>query len=195
MGLTRWEAIRRSILQLPEVNSFPNIINSLKMIDDYLSDQPEELKLKDGVRYLATDFLVPAKTRLKVYMRYPVNSFDGIWDFYTLGGRIKGLEEDKEKFRDLMEMMSDGTGNDIATDQVQMVNGTSASLAKPREKTTTIYFSLSAENPGPAPKIGFFPGNTAKNDQIIAKGIDEWWDKYGWYDGGKTLEKRLGDVL
>ena len=125
-------------------------------------------------------------------MRYPGRSFDRIWDFYTLGGRIPGLEEDKEKFRDLMSLMNDS--NDAAEAQEQ-THADESSLANVRVKTNTIYFSISAENPGPAPKIGFFPANTAGSDEVIAKGLDAWLSKYGWYDGGKTLEERLDNVL
>ncbi len=144
------------------------------------------------MRYLATDFLAPEKTRLKIYMRCPGPSFERIWDFYTLGGRIPGLEEDKDNFRDLMNLMSDAKDAAEAQEQTQ-TDG--SSLAKVRVKTITIYFFLSAENPGPAPKIGFFPANTAKDDEVIARGLDAWLSKYGWYDGGKTLEQRLSNVL
>ena len=144
------------------------------------------------MRYLATDFLIPGKTRLKIYMRYPERSFDRIWDFYTLGGRISGLEKDEEKFRDLMNLMSD---NNDAAEAQEPTHADGSSLAKVRVKTNTIYFSLPAENPGPAPKIGFFPANTAKNDEVIAKGLDAWLSKYGWYDGGEMLEERLDNAL
>ncbi|KAL8792765.1 MAG: hypothetical protein Q9195_004652 [Heterodermia aff. obscurata] len=185
--ITRWDAVRSAIRQLPQIESYPNILASLKMIEDYLSTKPKDFQ--HGVRYLATDFLVPGKTRLKIYMRIPGPSFEDTWDFYTLSGRIRGLEEDKEKFRDLIDFMK-GTENATET-QVQ----TQPSLTKARVKTTTIYFSLSAENPGPAPKIGFFPANSAKNDEVIARGLDMWLSKYGWYDGGKTLLERLDNVL
>ena len=165
-----------------------NLLRPLKT--DYLTNKPKEFE--NGVRYLATDFLAPEKTRLKIYMRYPGRSFEDIWDFCTLGGRIPGLEEDKEKFGDLMNLMS-GRVEANGTHEQTQTDG--SSLAKVRVKTTTIYFSLSGDNPGPAPKIGFFPANGAKDDEVIARGLDTWLSKYGWYDGGKTLEERLNNVL
>lgn len=57
-------------------------------------------------------------------MRYPGRSFEHVWDFYTLCGRLPGLEEDKEKFRDLMNLMS-GTSDTAETqEQTQTVNAT-----------------------------------------------------------------------
>lgn len=91
-----------------------------------------------------------------------------------------------------MNLMSDANDAAEAQEQTQTEG---SSLAKVRVKMTTIYFSLSAENPGPAPKIGFFPATTAKNDEVIALGLDAWLNKYGWYDGCKTLEQRLSNVL
>ena len=188
--ITRWDAVRSAIRQLPQIEAYPNILASLKTIEDYLSTKSKDFE--HGVRYLATDFLAPGKTRLKIYMRIPGQSFEDIWDFYTLGGRILGLEEDKEKFQDFMNLMKD---TDNTTEKEAKVRPDGSSLEKARVKTTTIYFSLSAENPGPAPKIGFFPPNSAKNDQVIARGLDTWLSKYGWYDGGETLEERLENVL
>lgn len=192
-GVSRWDAVPGAIRQLPRINKFPNIIRSLETIEVYLAGKPK--KYQDGFRYLATDFLAPEKTRLEICMRYPKRDFDGVWEFYTLGGRIKGLEEDKEKYRDLMNFMSDDNNAAEGTTQVPASTANGSALGKPRVKTTTIYFSLSADNPGPAPKIGFLPANSASNDQIIAKGLDQWLSKYGWYDGGKTLEERLDNSL
>ena len=188
--ITRWDAVRSAIRQLPQIESYPNILASLKVIEDYISTKSKDFE--HGVRYLATDFLAPGKTRLKMYMRIPGGSFEDIWDFYTLGGRIAGLEEDKEKFRELMDFMKD---TDNATESQTKIQSDGLLLGKARVKTTTIYFSLSAENPGPAPKIGFFPANSAKNDEVIARGLDMWLSKHGWYDGGKTLLERLDNVL
>lgn len=189
-GITRWDAVRKGIRQLPHIKSFPNILQSLETIEDYLSTKPKELE--NGVRYLATDFVAPEKTRLKIYMRCLGQSFEGVWDFYTLGGRIPGLEEDKEKLRDLMNLM---IGEVEANGIHERTQTDGSSITKVRRKTTTIYFSLSGDNPGPAPKIGFFPRNDARDDEVIARGLDTWLSKYGWYDGGKTLEDRLNNVL
>jgi DMATS type aromatic prenyltransferase len=187
--ITRWQAVRSAIHQLPDVNSYPNILRSLAVIESYLSTKPAELE--NGPRYLATDFIEPGKARLKIYMRYPGHSFEEIWNYYTLGGRIPGLEEDKEKFRDLMNFVS-GTDYDATSGKQGQVNG-AYTLAD--VKKTAIYFSLSADNPVPAPKICIYPANFAPNDEVIAKGLDKWLVKCGWYDGGKTMEERVKSVL
>ena len=57
--ITRWDAVRMGIRRLPQINSFPNILRSLETMEDFLSTQPDECK--NGVRYLATDFLAPRR--------------------------------------------------------------------------------------------------------------------------------------
>lgn len=189
-GITRWQAVRLAIRQLPDINSHPNILRSLGLIEDYLSDKPKDWE--NGTRYLATDFVVPGKARLKVYMRHPGQSFDDIWDYYTLGGRIPGLDDDKEKFRDLMNFVS-GFSYD---DETRKQNRTDQPLyTTVHRKLTAIYFSLSAGNPCPAPKLCLYPANFAPTDEVIARGLDAWLRKYEWYDGGKSMEERVKGVL
>lgn len=189
-GITRWQAVRTAIRELPGIGSFPNILKSLGMLEDYLSSKP--LEFEHGPRFLATDFVAPGKARLKIYMRHPGESLDEIWDYYTLGGRIKGLEEDREKFKDLLELTSGGeydakTGKQTSKDQRHYT-----SVGR---KMTAIYFSLSANNSSPAPKICIYPANFARNDEAIAKGLDAWFRKHEWYAGGKTMEEKVKSVL
>jgi hypothetical protein len=74
------------------------------LIQEYLDTKLKEYE--NGPRYLATDFVTTEEARLKIYMRHPAESFDDIWDYYTLGGRIPGLDEDKGRFRELMAFTS-----------------------------------------------------------------------------------------
>jgi hypothetical protein len=89
---------------LCSIESHPNILRSLDLIQEYLDTKPNEYE--NGPRYLATDFVTTEKARLNIYMRYPAGSFDDIWDYYTLGGRIPGPDEDNDRFRELMAFTS-----------------------------------------------------------------------------------------
>jgi DMATS type aromatic prenyltransferase len=190
-GITRWQAVAQGIQQLPEINSFPNILKSLAVIDDYLADKP--IEWQSGVRYLATDLVKPGKARMKMYMRCWGDSFDEIWDYYTLGGRIPELNEDKEKFRDLVDLLS-GSGYETTAGN-QEATMTQTRFTSATKKLTAIYFSLSAENPTPAPKLCLYPSNFAPSDEVIAKGLDAWLNKYEWHEGGKSMEERVKNVL
>ncbi|KAI4090940.1 MAG: hypothetical protein LQ344_004468 [Seirophora lacunosa] len=189
-GITRWQAARLAIRQLPGIDTYPNILRSLEKIEEYLSTKPKDWE--EGVRYLATDFLAPGKARLKLYMRYAGDSFDDIWDYYTLGGRITGLEDDKEKFRDLITQTC---GGNHMTDRWAQEPRDQRSVAPVARKATAIYMSLSADNACPTPKICIYPANYAKNDEMIARGLDSWLRKQQWDDSEGTLEKQVKRVL
>lgn len=184
-GITRWQAVHLAIRQLPDVNSYPNILRSLFLIEDYLSEKPQNWE--NGAGYLATDFVAPGKSRLKIYMNYPGKSFEEIWDYYTLGGRILELENEKEKFRDFMNLVS-------CTNQYDAETMYQSQADQPLY-TTVLYFSLSAESPYPNPKICIYPANFAPSDEAIARGLDTWLRKYEWHDGGKSIEERVKSVL
>lgn len=182
-GKSRWQVVRSAVRQLPAINSYPNILQSLGMIEDYVAEKPKDWE--DGARYLATDFVDPQQARLKIYFRFAGDSFDEIWDYYTLGGRIHGLDEDKDKFRELVELTS-GPG---------LMKGDERPFTNVSRKATAIYFSLSADSPCPVSKINFYPANFAVSDESIVRGLDAWLGKYGMNEGGAPMEDRVKSVL
>jgi hypothetical protein len=63
------------------------------------------------------------------------------------------------------------------------------------QKPSSLYFSLSPDKSYPIPKLYFYPASKAHNDEAIAQGLDAWFKKYEWYDGGKTVEEMVSNVL
>ncbi|KAK5625995.1 hypothetical protein RRF57_001711 [Xylaria bambusicola] len=155
---TRWQVVRSAIRQLPEIDKQSNILRALGMIEEYLAEKPRDWE--DGARYLATDFVEPGKARLKIYLRTAGDTFEEAWDYYILGGRLTEFDEDKNKFRELVELTS-GRGQ---------VKNDARPSTHVRRKATTIYFSLSADSPYPAPKICIYPANFATSDESIMRG-------------------------
>ena len=47
-----------------------------------------------------------------------------------------------------------------------------SSLGNVRRKTLKIYLSLSVDGMDPGPKIRVFPADSAKNDEVIVRGLD-----------------------
>ncbi|KAM7185247.1 Aromatic prenyltransferase [Naviculisporaceae sp. PSN 640] len=186
-----FETIKASIQQLPGVaKASPNILKALTVLEEYLSTKPDIYK-QSGL-FMATDFISPTKARLKIYFRFhnpdPAAKdymFEDIWVYYTLGGRIPGLEGDKDMLRDLIDFVE----SHWKSDQVRM--------AKTRRKPVVLYFSLTPDKPYPTPKLYYNPARSSKlpDDLAIARGIDAWMDKYGWADGGLTVEERIKRVF
>ena len=189
-GFGRFQALALGIRQMPDIGSHPNILLALKMIEEYVDENPH---FEDCGRGIATDFVKPGMARLKIYMRYWGTSFEEMWDYYTLGRRIPGLDDDKEKLRDLVDM---ACGRDYPVDNTKQENpAVQRRRALFAKKPSSMYFSLSPEKPYPIPKLYFYPASQAPNDQAIAQGVDTWMRKYGWYDGGRTVEERVQSVL
>jgi DMATS type aromatic prenyltransferase len=189
-NLTRFQSLSLGIRQIPDIASFPNLLHGLRMIEEYVDDHPQYHSCGRG---MACDLVPAGIGRLKVYLRYWGRSFDEIWDYYTLGGRIPGLDDDRDKLREMVELAH---GRDYPASKRRP-----EAWAERRRrhmfatKPTSLYFSLTPDNPYPVPKLYFYPAQTAPNDEAIAQGIDAWMAKYGWQDGGKTLEERVRNVL
>ncbi|KAK2608292.1 hypothetical protein N8I77_006910 [Diaporthe amygdali] len=191
-GFTRFQALSLGVRQLPDIGSHPNILLGLKMIEDYVADNP---KYEGCGRGLSTDFVPAGKARLKVYLRYWGDDFDEVWDYYTLGGRIPipDLDEDKEKLRDLIAL---ARGRDYPAHKIrQETEAEKKRRAILGTKPSSLYFSLTPDKPYPIPKFYFYPGFQAPNDEAIAQGIDTWLEKYGWADGGRTMEERTRNTF
>lgn len=169
---TRFAAICTAIRALPGINKRPNILSALATVEAYLATMPADWA--NGARFLGTDLVSPDKTRLKIYLRCPGTRFDDIWDYFTLGGRIPGLDVDKEKYRDFISLLG---GESSAKSGKN--NSNSIETAN-RSKRTTIYFSLDSKSPVPSPKVAFCARNFAANDTVIARGLDTWLARYGW---------------
>jgi len=190
-GITRWKAVTGAIKQLPEIETMPNMLTSLSLIEAYLASKPEEWQ--QGARYLSTDLLPPSESRIKVYLRCPGDTFAEMWDFYTLGGRLTGLDDDKEMFRDLFRLVM---GAEDGPDPGKVPEIASGLETRVRRKLTTIYFSLSNDSVTPTPKLCFCAKNFAHDDGVVARGLEKWFRKYGWTDPEvNAYDKDLKEVL
>ncbi|KAK5991303.1 Prenyltransferase phnF [Cladobotryum mycophilum] len=167
-NITRWQVIRNAVQQLPTVYSVPqNIIKAFKTMEHFFADKTREWE--DSVRYLATDLLPPHQTRLKIYTRCPSKTFDVAWDLFTLGGRIPGLEREKERFRDLFrELVGEmsETEGEFETDV--------------HKKVTICYHSLSAKHEYPVPKLFICPRELVSNDSLVVSRLDKWLHENAW---------------
>ncbi|KAM7211365.1 Aromatic prenyltransferase [Rhypophila decipiens] len=206
-----FDTVKASIQQLPNLEkTSPNILRALDMLDSYLSTKPESYK--QSAQYMATDFVSPAKARLKIYFRFHNPSlgkdyeFDDIWEYYTLGGRIPGLDGDRDMLRDLIDLvgghtlpssLTQGPSETSRTDKGIKWKNDKVRVSKTRRKPTALYFSLTPDSPYPTPKLYYNPAQSSKlpDDLSIARGIDGWMEKYGWADGGLSVEGRAGRVF
>ncbi|KAI9162715.1 aromatic prenyltransferase [Paramyrothecium foliicola] len=187
-GITRFEAIRDSICSLPGIERQPNVLSGLRLIEEYLATKPRDWA--NGARFLGTDFLSPDRARLKIYLRCPSSEFDDIWDYFTLSGRIPGLGDDKETYRDFVKALGGVASRKVGhggSDNNGMETGS-------RRKLTTLYFSLDSRYPVPSPKVAFCARNFAASDASVAQGLGTWLEKHNWGDG-TTIGTQVADSI
>ncbi|KAE8316088.1 aromatic prenyltransferase [Aspergillus transmontanensis] len=180
-GISKWDALQASIKGLPDIETYPNFLRSFKVLEDYIESKHEAFK--DGALALSTDILVPSQARLKLYLFSPSDNFDNLWDYYTLGGQIPGLETDRKKFEELMVLFYGTTSPDIV--------GQGYEIPRLCHKRTLMYFSLCAHRPYPDPKIYFYVPDSRFCDEVYIKGLDRWLETNGWDVGHQTLEDRV----
>lgn len=190
---TRFQVICDGIRQLPGISRRPNLISSLRLLEEYMSSKPEDWG--NGARYLGTDFTSPEKTRLKIYLRCPSTSFEDIWDYFHLGGRIPGVKDKKEMYREFVDLLGGETAAQSDHESKSQTQSSPHIETANRRKLTTMYFSLDDKHPFPAPKVAFCARNFAPNDSSIAQGLDRWLQKHGWGDTNTTVESLVRDTL
>lgn len=189
-NLTNFQSLSLGIRLLPDIAQYPNLLHSLRLLEDYVEDHPQ---YHQSGRGMAPDLVPAGLARLKIYMRYLGDNFDEMWDFYTLGGRIPDLESDKERIRELTELSA---GRDYPPEKVRAETYADKKRRHIfRSKPHALYFSLTPDKPYPVPKLYYYPAQKAPNDEAIAQGIDAWLGKEGWADGGRTVEERVQSVL
>ncbi|KAI0012433.1 aromatic prenyltransferase [Xylariaceae sp. FL0662B] len=187
----RFEVIHDSIHKLPNIAAQSNILSSLGLIEEYLASKP--MDWKNGARFLATDFISPDKARLKFYFRCPGTSFDDIWDYFTLGGRIPGMDDVKDRYHQFVDFLGGKANTD---QQARGFNSNIPALQTANcRKVTTIYMSLDQTSPFPAPKIAFCARNFATNDRVVAQALDTWLCKNGWNNSNGAIEELVSTSL
>lgn len=196
-GMTRWQVISQAVKQLPEVASLPNILSSLALIDDYLASKPKDWQ--QGARFISIDLLHPSKSRIKVYLRCPGTSFDDMWDFYTLGGKLDASLDDKAKFQQLFRLIMgcrDGDPDPNPFNSPFFSLNSETRMTSVQHKLTTMYFSFSADHPVPVPKLNFCPRVFGADDAVVTKGLSQWFKEQSWDEVSATsYESLVGNIL
>ena len=144
---------------------------AFQTIETYLaSDKVIAPKLE----IVSVDCCQPLKSRLKLYIRGRSTSFQSVWDFFTLGGLIGYMDRD-EIFHTLKQLwyLVLGLPEDFPiTEQL---------AANDHETAGVIYyFSLRPGSQIPEPKLYIPVRHYARNDQEIADGIVEAFERLGW---------------
>lgn len=189
---TRWQLIRQSTLELPNLDQVPGIVSGLRAVDDFLSNYPPEVG--NLISIVATDLVEPKKARIKFYCKVPAGStstgFEEIFNWLTLGGRITALRNDKALLQNLFDLVHgvdsrSGGGGSPSGEAVNLdryIHRTEMAKtgAAPQVAPCSVYFSLAGDNPEPTAKLIIGAKYNSRTDIEIAEGVEKFLQQQKW---------------
>ncbi|KAI0190592.1 aromatic prenyltransferase [Astrocystis sublimbata] len=162
------DTVDSSIYEAVESLGFSNR-SAIQQMKEYLGSNEDAATLKPFM--VGIDLTRPANSRLKVYVRSPLSSFQFVSDFMTLGRRRTGFEAEREQFADLWRLTLC-----LAPDYPE-----NAGLPANRHSTagTCFYFDLSPKDESPNVKAYIPVRHYAPSDMEAALGLTRFLDKHG----------------
>ena len=157
-GETQWEAIFRSIRALDNGrNTFPALVE----LNNFFSFSPEGTQLK--VEGLAIDCVPAMESRLKIYARSPLTSFDSVRAYMTLGGKLSYSDTVWKQLRTLFFLI---LGLDEAfplTEDLPFTEHVTGGMM--------YNYDIKANNAMPEPKLYINTRHYGRNDLEIVQGL------------------------
>ncbi|KAL9122382.1 MAG: hypothetical protein Q9187_001066 [Circinaria calcarea] len=165
VGESCWDAVYPSIKGLEQGSMrFP----ALDELSNFLAASPEGRLL--DVEGLAIDCISPSQSRLKVYARSPLTSFDSVWTYMTMGGKLSRSEKVRRELSDLWRLVL----------ELDRSFSSSESLPLKTDRTAGIMYNydIRAGTIMPEPKIYINTRHYGQNDLSIAQGLASFMMKY-----------------
>lgn len=195
--ITRWQLIRRSILDLPNIHQdAPGIVSGLKAVDDFLAGYPPEVG--NLISIVATDLVEPKKARVKFYCKVPAGAtsadFAEVFEWLTLGGRMTALNNDRALLQNLFDLVHGVDSRNASCDNNQTHNHHPVHLdqyihrtelaktcvAPPQVAPCSVYFSLAGDSPEPTAKLILGAKYNSRTDAEIAEGVETFLRVQKW---------------
>jgi 4-O-dimethylallyl-L-tyrosine synthase len=120
---------------------------------------------------LGIDCISPAESRLKIYSRSPITSFDFVKHVMSLGGRRQGLDAAEKQLRDLWRLTL-GLPDDFDADE---------QLAREAHQTAGVlfYFDVAPKSKLPDVKLYIPVRHYAPSDAVAANGLVQFLQAQG----------------
>ncbi|KAJ5114092.1 aromatic prenyltransferase [Penicillium angulare] len=148
------------------------VLSALSMVDNYLAG-PESLAL-DFNTYMSFDLKELVDSRFKIYVAAKVKSSEEAYDFWTLGGRLKG--EEIERGFELVQRIWD------------IVWESPLPSGKPREYIPIHWnWEFSPKSPYPVPKAYFQLWD--EYDGVVPEAVTSLFEHLGWTEYLATHRK------
>ncbi len=166
---SQWHATFRSVKALEHGHiQFPALLE----LDDFLAHSTEGNLLT--IEGLAIDCVPLSKSRLKIYGRSPLTSFDSVRRYMTMGGKLSHSQNVWRQLRDLWCLLL-GLDEAFPTTEEMPFNGhlTAGMMYN---------YDVQAGNAFPEPKLYINTKHYGQNDLDIAQGLTAFMEKHGRAD-------------
>ena len=162
-GLSKLELVSRSLFALDAKAGID--LGAFCLLRDYINNSPH---LEIDVEIFAIDCVLPAKARLKIYVRSPHTSFRSVEDIMTLGDENRRLQVAKslEELHELWDLVTGDGGPKPASEDLEHVSHRTAGI---------LYnFEVQDGKREPVPKIYIPVRHYGKNDLAVVQGLRSW---------------------
>ncbi|KAK4499264.1 hypothetical protein PRZ48_009777 [Zasmidium cellare] len=179
-GETRWQvadgAISRLLDESQDADLQASISKQLSLLRSHLLAYPHEVQ--DSARYLSVDVAKPQASRIKVYVRCPEQTFDGVWQFLTMKDTILYSEDHKAAIKDLYSLVRGETLDSTTANFMQ-----SSLQNVPSKKINICYFVLKHGSSTPTSKLFIRVQQPfVDSDATVARGLETWFQRWHWLD-------------
>ena len=165
-GESRWKAIIRSVKTLEHGQvTFPALLE----LERFLADCPEGGQV--NVEGLAIDCVPLSKSRLKIYARTPLTSFDSVRTYMTMGGKILYSDKVWRQLRDLWSLVLGLDEAFLTSEDLPFKNHLTAGMM--------YNYNIKAGNALPEVKLYINTRHYGRNDLDIAQGLTVFMQEYG----------------
>lgn len=181
----RWRLVRAAVAELAAPSAL--MTRALTTLSVYIQSRPEGQKLTTEI--VGIDCVVPAQSRIKIYLRSQETSFSSVRRNITMGGALNGPGIDKglEELKQLWDLV---LGRDSSEEHEE--------LGRLDHRTAGIIYNFELKPTGetPVPKVYIPVRHYALNDQQIATGLATYLARRGDYGfTNESYVQTLQDIL
>lgn len=161
----------------------PNLV-AINELNSFLQNDVHGRSIKPFM--LGIDCVSPAESRLKIYSRSPVTTFDFVRHVMSFGGQRTGLEEAEQQLHQLWKMVL-GLPDDFPTDKP--LNFKSHETAG-----VLFYFDVAPKSALPDVKVYIPVHHYAPSDEVTANGLVKFLNDHGRGAYTQQYSEMLKDV-
>lgn len=184
-GLSKFQLVRQSLKSL-DYQHLP-MFGAVELLSKFIESRPANEALE--LEIVGIDCVSPATSRIKIYVRSRLTSFESVVDIMTLGGALKdtGIEASLAEVKELWRLVLGLDPEFSISDPLHAKNHRTAGVL--------YYFEFLPQQRLPQPKVYIPVKHYGGNDLEIAKGLSAWLNERNKGLYGGSYVQALKEIL